>query len=178
MIFPSWTHLSTTYLSIPIVDRTMKHLRRYIRRLIKEAHDYGCNLHSLGYITDQGVQHISKMKNVNYPEAHSDILERLGLEWHEFPDGWIYLSNAKFMTINKGSWAEVSPEQIDAMIDVWLDCGKYTPWIKNEIEQWEVRFSVHGHGSEYSTEYLTIPDFLEKYAEPRHIDYLFNNLAG
>ena len=155
----------------------MKHLRRYVRRLIKEAHDYGCNQHSLGFIDDQGNQHISKITKSNYPQSHSTILAMLDIK-SNFPPGWIYLSNARFMTINKGSWSEVTPEQVDAMIDVWINCSKYASWIKNDIEEWEVRFSVHGHGSEYSSEYLTIPDFLEKYGEPRHVDYLFNNLLG
>jgi len=155
----------------------MKYLRHYIRKILKETHDYGCNQHSLGFIDDQGIQHITKMKDVLYPQSHSTLLATLGIK-SDFPPGWIYLSNARFMTINKGSWAEVTPEQVDAMIDVWINCSKYTSWIKNDIEEWEVRFSVHGYGSGYSTEYLTIPEFLEKYGEPRHIDYLFNNLIN
>ena len=150
-----------------------------IERLV-EADGFQCNSHSLGFVDDQG----------NWLDTegadHQDYLwaNVYGMEdnrpgGYPMPDGWIKVSNASQIFFGGNSWDEVTPEQIDGLIDMWNACSKYSKWIKREPETFQVIFGLISNKRRMSNlEEMTIPEFLKRYGGRHSVDTFYGMLLG
>lgn len=155
-------------------------IRESIRRIILEADDFQCNSHSLGFIDDQG----------NWLDTegadHSDYLwaNVYGMEdnrpgGYPMPAGWIKVSNASQIFFGGNSWDDVTPQQINGLIEMWGACSKYSRWIQKETETFKVIFGLIGQNRRMSNlEEMTIPDFLGLYGGRRAIENFYGMLLG
>jgi hypothetical protein len=95
------------------------------------------------------------------------------------PDGWIKVSNAGQIFFGGNSWDEVTPQQINGLIEMWGACSKYSRWIQKETETFEVIFGLISPNSRMSDlEEMTIPDFLKRYGGRHAIDAFYRMLLG
>lgn len=168
-------------MDVPVDEEAI--LRESIRTIILEASNFQCNNHSLGFIDDKG----------NYLDTegcdHSDWLwDRVynqddSARPFPMPAGWIKVSNANQVFIGGNSWDEVTPEQIDGLIEMWGACSKYSRWIQSQTETKKVLFGTVpcvGMEDNYDgpAEWMTIPDFLGLYGGRNAVDNFYGMLLG
>ena len=155
-------------------------LRESIRRIILESQlGFQCNNHSLGFvdakgewINCEGMPHGEWL----YRNYYDDIVPEGGIT---IPLNWIKVSNASQIFFGGNSWEDVTPEQIQGLIDMWGDCNKYSRWIQNETETFEVIFGLIAPNRRMSNlEEMTIPDFLGLYGGRKAVDKFYGMLLG
>ena len=157
-----------------------KHLKKIIKeelnKVILEVDRFSCAIHSLGFIDldgnfidlEKNTTEYQKKANVAY--THGDYLSDNGIGI-DTPTGWIKLSNAYSMSIKASNWSEIKPQQVDGLIEMWMSCYKYSPWIKKKANSKILDFF-----SDAGVEELTLGDFLEKYGSREQVDRFFNFL--
>ena len=145
----------------------MKHLRQYIRLILSEADGFGCNAHSLGFIDNDGAFYDLE------GFTHQYFLDMNGLQ--KVPAGWIKVSNANELWLIEASWNQVTGQQINGLIDMWIACSQHSNWIKSDIENFYVTFGQENEGV-HSAEEFTVPEFIKLYGSNRHMDKLFGAL--
>ena len=131
---------------------TLSDVREYIKNILIEADDFGCNKHSLGYIDLNGEFIDLRRAGIE----HWEYLEITGKT--QEPEGWIKISNANELWLQEENWFQVSDQQIDGLIDMWIECSRFSNWIKRDIEGFYVIFGSNITGQ---MQEMTIPDFLE-----------------
>ncbi len=144
-------------------------IREYIKKVLLEADDFGCNKHSLGYIDAEG--NFIDLRRAGIEHEH--YLDIAG--YSQEPEGWIKISNANELWLQKENWFQVTDQQIDGLIDMWIACSRFSNWIKRDIEGFYVLFGSNTTGQ---MQEITIPDFLEAYGNPDHMDRLFDKLLN
>ena len=142
----------------------MKLTRTQLRALIQEVNQFGCNYHSLGFITDKGELIDLTDTGLN----HETYLHSIGLKL--VPDSWIKINNASEMWVGIDELFYIKDSQITALVDLWLACTDFNNSIK-DIENFQI--TIRYFGGKEST---TIPIFLKVYGKPHHMDQLFNGL--
>lgn len=156
-------------------------LRESIRAIILEVGGYQCNKHSLGWIDDAGTwidcgggSHGEWLFRHHYNE----IVPEGGVT---IPPNWIKVSNANNIYFCGDSFDDVTPAQINGMIEMWGECSKYSKWIQSQTETFYVTFGIIlPYMREELTEMfeMTIPDFLERYGGRDAIDNFYGMLLG
>ena len=117
-----------------------------------------CAIHSLGFIDLDGnfidLQKEGGMVHIDWLISKFGRHEAANFGWYT-PPGWIKVSNAYVMTIKAFSWESIKPKQIDALIEMWMSCAKYSPWIRKAnsklLEFW----------SDSGPQEFTLGDFLK-----------------
>lgn len=155
-------------------------IRESIRKIILEADGFQCNSHSLGFVDDQGNWLDTEgADHSDYLWANVYDMEDNRPGGYPMPDGWIKVSNASQIFFGGNSWDEVTPEQIDGLIEMWGVCSKYSKWIKREPETFQVIFGLISNKRRMSNlEEMTIPEFLKRYAGNAAIDDFYGMLLG
>ena len=87
-------------------------------------------------------------------------------------DSWIKVSNARNIAIKDYS---ILSKQIPGLIDMWLTCAKYSPWIFDSYSGGTEKFTIFSKDDELMIE-QTIEDFLLEHA-PNMVDSFFNTLS-
>ena len=153
-----------------------RQLRGIIRKLILEISEFGCNKHSLGWIDPNG----NFYDITEYSETHDEWMDRYqeqeGGSWtpHTVPDGWIKVSNTSEFWFEGEDWSEMHPNQVDAMIKIWMQCGKrHSRWIKTDAETRLLNFMLPDDVLQ-----LTIGDFLDNFGSQEQQDVFFSWLMG
>jgi hypothetical protein len=155
-----------------------RQLRGVIRKLILEISEFGCNKHSLGWIDPQG----NFFDITEYSESHDEWMERYQYDKHpnqswskeKIPAGWIKVSNTSEFWFEGGDWSNIIPEQVDALIKIWKECGKrHSRWIKTDAETRLLNFM-----SPNGLDELTIGEFLATYGTREQQDNFFGWLLG
>ena len=150
-------------------------LRRYVRTMILESHEFGCTQHSLGFITDSG-----EFIDISETEDDHDsyIWDNVDgtLDSGSIPPGWIKCSNSYELWINAPSWEAMSIEQWEGLIQMWSECKQHSKWLQKEVETRYISFGTmepyEGH------EQLTVPLFIKKYRIPNGMDSFYGMLLG
>jgi len=150
---------------------TENQLKRIIRNVILEASNFTCNYTSLGFIDTEG--NFIDLEALGYQDHAEYVVKVLNQNYKHIPHGWIKVSNANNFKIMARSWEDASEEQIFGMIDVWNTCKDDATWIRNKIERKEVYFQTMG-----DMEIMTIPEFISRYGNDRHMNTLFLYLLG
>jgi hypothetical protein len=158
-----------------------------LRIVLKEADLYSCNQHSLGFIDDKG-KYID-IDKVAWTTTHSGYMEgyledKKGFDFsgmseddkrkiiNKTPKGWIKISRADEITYEGTNWEKAKKEGlIEGLIEMWMACSKYSPWLKNKALVKTVKFR-----SDSGEETLTIDKFLDAYGTPEQLNRLFNYL--
>ena len=144
-----------------------KIIKEELNKVLLEVDRFSCAIHSLGFIDldgnfidlEKNTTEYQKRANIAY--THGDYLSdnAIGIDT---PTGWIKLSNAYSMSIKASNWSEIKPQQVDGLIEMWMSCYKYSPWIKKKANSKILDFF-----SDAGVEELTLGDFLEKYGSDR-----------
>jgi len=157
-----------------------------LRNVLIEADAYSCNRHSLGFIDEKG-KYID-IDKIPWTTTHSGYmegyLEKQGFDFSGMtdqekyeatnitPKGWIKISRADEISYEGESWKKAKEKGlIDGLIEMWMACSKYSPWLKNKALVKPVIFR-----SNSGEETLTIDKFLDAYGTPEQFDKLFNYL--
>ena len=151
-----------------------------LRNVLKEADAYSCNKHSLGFIDDKGnfidlepfATEYQKRTNVAY--THGDYLESVGLDWT--PDGWIKISNWKTMKFEGPNLSNITYEQIDGFIEMWMSCSKFSKELKKNASVEPITIYTLG-GEKFDK---SIDEFLYRYGDEKgkQLQKMFNFLEG
>jgi len=161
------------------MSTTIKHtslLREAIKQIIlKEVSNWSCNKNSLGWITDAGVfvdLSEEEMEHNEYIKSITEFSEDEFIMIHNvpIPNGWIKVSNAREFQVYGIQWENISNSQVQAMINIWLQCKKYCKWMNN-LEEEEILLWSENRNSRY-----TIPDFLDEFAHREQSEYFYEKL--
>jgi len=165
-----------------IMRVTLNEVRQLVRNLILETitpYDR-CNYHSLGWIDDKG----NFINLTETPYGHTSYLESI------FPDkedpgqspwGWIKVSNAQQFWYQGYNVSDISESQVDGLIDVWIQCSKYSRWIKRDPETVIAFLMIKENapiGDSIKMEKYTIGDFLEIFGTQQQVDRFYSFLLG
>ena len=155
-------------------------LRESIRTILLEVNDFQCNAHSLGWISPDG-EFIDLENHGNHDDwmikhiMKNKLQDKIPLD--SSPPRWIKVSRADQLFFNAASWKEVTEEQINALIEMWDACSKYSRWVQNESETHKVLFG-RVDWSPRPDAWMTIPDFLSKHGGRNSIDNFYGMLLG
>ena len=153
-------------------------IKEELRKALKEVDRDSCAVHSLGFIDLEGnfidLESFATeyQKRINVAYTHGDYLESVGLDWT--PDGWIKVSNAYLMTIEAPDWSAIKPQQVDGLIEMWMSCTKYSPWIRKKANSKPLEFWA---GGEVLPE-MTLEKFLLTYGTKEQFKRFFNFLIN
>lgn len=148
--------------------------------LNEAAGSFGCNQHSLGFITDQGAWISLTDNGLEDKELHVDWLIKNDYVDDEgsaeMPDDWIKVNNAASLLVPNPK--RLSQEHISGLVEMWLDCSKHLPWMLTGIEDKKVEvFGPPGSGPSMIFVDYTIPEMIERFDETgRLMDVFFNRL--
>jgi len=158
-------------------------IRSVIREVILEASgmkmsgedfQYTCNLTSNGFIDTEGnwIKIPDRLHHEDYMaiSMRKDFLEGKDITHY---DSWIKVSNSRNIKIKDYS---ILSKQIPGLIDMWLTCAKYSPWIFESYSGGTEKFTIFSTDEELVVE-QTIEDFLLEYA-PDLVDSFFNKLSN
>lgn len=150
-------------------------IKEELRKVLDEVDRETCAIHSLGFIDLDGnfidLQKEGGMVHIDW------LISKFGR--HEAanfggaPPGWIKVSNAYVMTIKAFSWENIKPKQIDALIEMWMSCAKYSPWIRKKANSKLLEF-----WSDSGPQEFTLGDFLEIFGSKEQVDRFFNFLMN
>ena len=158
---------------------TEDQLRVIIRNFIHESnfktsgkdYQFTCNFTSNGFIDTAGnwikLPGSSHHDDWLYPKMRDDVRQGKDIDHY---NSWIKVSNSRNITIND---YDILKNQIPGLIDMWLTCAKYSPWIFESYSGGEEKFMIFG---KIQTE-TTIEDFLLEHA-PELVSYFFNKLSN
>ena len=146
-----------------------------LQKVLDEVDRETCAIHSLGFIDLDGnfidLQKEGGMVHIDW------LISKFGR--HEAanfggaPPGWIKVSNAYVMTIKAFSWESIKPKQIDALIEMWMSCAKYSPWIRKKANSKLLEF-----WSDSGPQEFTLGDFLEIFGSKEQVERFFNFLMN
>ena len=164
-----------------IIRKKMNEIRAIIRTLILEASAYQCNKHSLGWINTEGdwldcrgSSH-GEWLMVNYYDNNPP-------DKYTIPENWIKVSNANNIFFCGDSFDDISPNQVDGLIEMWGECSNHSRWIQTQTETFYVTFGLidkHEPKEELLDMFeMTIPEFLHRFGGPNAIDNFYGMLLG
>ena len=141
---------------------------------------FGCNQHSLGFITDQGAWISLTDNGLEDKELHVDWLIKNDYVDDEgsaeMPDDWIKVNNATSLLVTRPY--RLSQEHINGLVEMWLECSSYLKWLQTNIEKKKVEvFGPPGSGPSMIFADYTIPEMIERFDKTgRLMDVFFNRL--
>ena len=155
-------------------------IRSVIRQVILEAprmkmsgedFQYTCNITSNGFIDTEGnwikLPGSDHHDDWLYPKMRDDVRQGKDIDHY---NSWIKVSNSREITIND---YDMLKKQIPGLIDMWLTCAKYSPWIFESYSGGEEKFMIFGEIQSEST----IEDFLLEHA-PELVASFFDALSN
>ena len=154
-----------------------KHLKKIIKeelnKVLLEVNRETCAIHSLGFIDLEGnfidLQKEGGMVHIDWLINNFGRYE--AANFGGAPPGWIKVSNAYVITIKAPNWSKIKPQQVDGLIEMWMSCYKYSPWIRKKANSKILEFYYDA-----GVEDLTLGDFLEKYGSREQVHRFFNFL--
>ena len=156
-------------------------LRESIRTIILEVNGYQCNKHSLGWINTSGDWLDCKGRShgewliVNYYDHNPP-------DEYTIPENWLKVSNANNIFFCGDSFDDITPRQVDGLIEMWGECSNHSRWIQTQTETFYVTFGLidkHEAKEELLDMFeMTIPEFLHRYGRPDAMDKFYGMLLG
>jgi hypothetical protein len=139
----------------------------------EEDYQYTCNFTSNGFIDTEGnwIKIPDRLHHDDYIGfvKRRDILDGKDITHY---DSWIKVSNSRYIKIRDYS---ILRKQIPGLIDMWLTCAKYSPWIFESYSGGTEKFTEISTDDEILID-QTIEDFLIKYA-PDLVNSFFSKLS-
>ena len=156
-------------------------IRESVRRLILEVSGWQCNKHSLGWIDENG-NWIDCGGGSHGEWLYVNYYKNNPPEEYTIPPNWIKVSNANNIFFCGESFDEVTPAQINGLIQMWGECSKYSKWIDSMTETFYVTFGIidkHEPKEQLIDMFeMTIPEFLGLYGGRNEMDKFYGMLLG